>query len=131
VQALREQTGLVLTAEPGFPAADLLDRIELAEIVLDPAPPQALVATVAEIVAAHPAGVSVGARDGAALPVLLAAIAAGGHVRVGTADAPPPGDRRGGGRDDAALVARAAGVARLAGRPPLDPDAARRILGLI
>ena len=131
VRALREQTTLVLTAEPGFGAAELVDPAVLDEIVIDPDAPQALVARVAEIVAQHPAGVSIGATGAAALPVLLAALAAGADVRVGTADAPAPGEPRGGGRDDAALVARAAGLARIAGRAPLDPAAARRRLRLV
>jgi hypothetical protein len=131
VRALREQTSLVLTAEPGFGAADLVDLAELDEIVLQPDAPQALVARVAEIVAQHPAGVSIGANGAAALPVLLAALAAGADIRVGTADAPAPGEPRGGGRDDAALVARAAGLARIAGRAPLDPAAAQRRLRLV
>jgi len=131
VRALREQTTLVLTAEPGFGAAELLDPAELDEIILDPDDPQALVARVAEIVAQHPAGVSIGANGAAALPVLLAALAAGADIRVGTADAPAPGEPRGGGRDDAALVARAAGLARIAGRAPLDPAAAQRRLRLV
>jgi len=131
VRALREQTSLVLTAEPGFGAADLVDRIELEEIVVEPDALQALVARVAELVAQHPAGVSIGASGSAALPVLLAGLAAGADIRVGTADAPPPGEPRGGGRDDAALAARAAGLARIAGRAPLDPAAARRRLRLV
>ena len=131
VAALREQTGLVLTADPGSAADPLLDRITLPEVLVAPGEPAAVVAQVADIAAAHPDGVSVGGRDGAALPVLLAGLAAGAHLRVGTADAAPSGERRGGGRDDAALVARAAGLARIAGRPALDPGSARRVLGLI
>ena len=121
IRALRQQTSLVLTAEAGFGAAGLVDHAELDEVVVDPDAPPALVARVAEIVAQHPAGVSIGARGAAALPVLLAALAAGADVRVGTADAPPPGEPRGGGRDDAALVARAAGLARIAGRAATGP----------
>ncbi len=131
VAALRTQTGLVLTTDPGGSAESLTDRITLPEVLVEPGEPAALVALVAEIVTAHPDGVSLGGREGAALPVLLAGLAAGAHLRVGTADATPTGERRGGGRDDAALVARAAGLSRIAGRPPLDPAAARRVLGLI
>jgi 3-keto-5-aminohexanoate cleavage enzyme len=63
------------------------------------------------------------------LPVLLAALAHGGHLRVGMEDtlsfaAGEPV------RDNAQLVARAAAAARLAQRPPLDPGAARRLLGI-
>jgi uncharacterized protein (DUF849 family) len=62
-----------------------------------------------------------------ALPVLLAALSAGGHLQVGTADPPAPGEP---GPDDVRLVARAAGLARLAQRPPLSTAAARRLLGV-
>ncbi|MGY1770533.1 3-keto-5-aminohexanoate cleavage protein [Blastococcus sp. SYSU D00813] len=62
----------------------------------------------------------------AALPVLLAALSAGGHVRAGTADSPAEaGDPA---RADLQLVARAAGLARIAQRPPLSPHAARALL---
>lgn len=61
----------------------------------------------------------------AALPVLLAALSAGGHVRAGAADSPAePGDPV---RADLQLVARAAGLARIAQRPPLSPGPARAL----
>lgn len=60
---------------------------------------------------------------GGAVEVQLAALAGGAHLRVGTADRPE------GGRDDAQLVAFAAGLARLARREPLSPDSAMRLLG--
>jgi 3-keto-5-aminohexanoate cleavage enzyme len=65
----------------------------------------------------------------ASLPVMLAALSAGGHVRVGTADTLTyaPGEAV---RDNAQLVARAAGLARIAQRPPLRPDQARALLGM-
>ncbi|MCX2728723.1 3-keto-5-aminohexanoate cleavage protein [Saccharopolyspora sp. NFXS83] len=65
----------------------------------------------------------------AGLPVLLAALAAGAHVRIGRADTPDyaPGTPA---RDDAQLVARAAGVAKIAQRPPLPPDQAAPALGI-
>lgn len=62
----------------------------------------------------------------AALPVLLAALSAGGHVRAGTADS--PGEAGDPARADLQLVARAAGLARIAQRPPLSPEAARSLL---
>jgi uncharacterized protein (DUF849 family) len=62
----------------------------------------------------------------AALPVLLAALAGGGHVRAGTASGPPGDD--GPARADLQLVARAAGLARIAQRPPLPPATARALL---
>ncbi|MEV6526646.1 BKACE family enzyme [Longispora sp. NPDC051575] len=63
------------------------------------------------------------------LPVMLAALSAGGHLRVGMEDTltyakgqPVDGNMQ--------LVARAAGFARLAQRPPLTPDEARSMLGI-
>jgi 3-keto-5-aminohexanoate cleavage enzyme len=65
----------------------------------------------------------------ATLPVLLAALAAGGHLRVGMEDTLTlaPGQPV---RDNAELVERAAAFARLAQRPPLTPDEARVMLGV-
>jgi uncharacterized protein (DUF849 family) len=63
------------------------------------------------------------------LPVMLAALSAGGHLRVGMEDtltyAPDEPVR-----DNAQLVARAAGLARIAQRPPLTPSEARQLLGI-
>ena len=63
------------------------------------------------------------------LPVMLAALSAGGHLRVGMEDTLTyaPGEPV---RDNAQLVARAAGIARLAQRPPLSTAQARQLLGL-
>jgi uncharacterized protein (DUF849 family) len=63
------------------------------------------------------------------LPVLLAALSAGGHLRVGMEDTVSytkgqPVE------SNAQLVARAAGFARLAQRPPMSPDDARQLLGI-
>jgi len=63
------------------------------------------------------------------LPVMLAALAHGGHLRVGMEDtltfaAGEPV------RDNAQLVERAATLATLAQRPPLSPRAARELLGI-
>jgi uncharacterized protein (DUF849 family) len=66
----------------------------------------------------------------AALPVLLAALAGGGHVRAGAGDGTgsgPAGDD-GPARADLQLGARAAGLARIAQRPPLPPATARALL---
>jgi 3-keto-5-aminohexanoate cleavage enzyme len=64
------------------------------------------------------------------LPVLLAALSAGGHLRVGMEDTLTyaPGEPV---RDNAQLVARAAGLARIAQRPPLTTDEARAMLGIV
>lgn len=97
-----------------------------------PGTPAALVACVA----AMPEQVTSFAATGIGrthLPVLAAALAAGGHVRVGMedtvvwargADGPVPVP------SNAALVGRAADVARLLQRPPMDAAAARRLVGL-
>ena len=63
------------------------------------------------------------------LPVLLAALSAGGHLRVGMEDTLTyaPGEPV---RDNAQLVARAAGLARIAQRPPLSTAEARALLGI-
>jgi uncharacterized protein (DUF849 family) len=63
------------------------------------------------------------------LPVLLAALAGGGHLRVGMEDTLTfgPGQPV---RDNAELVERAAAFARLAQRPPMTPDDARAMLGV-
>lgn len=137
IAGLRENTGLVLTADRPLPG---LDRIgsPFTEFVLNEyQDATGLLTELGRIVADHPGGASVSGRGTAAIPVLLVALAAGLHIRVGTADTPaaPRGpDLRGEAattaRDDVALVARASGLARIAGRPPVDAATARTILGL-
>lgn len=63
------------------------------------------------------------------LPVMLAALAAEGHLRVGMEDTLTfaPGQPV---RDNEQLVVRAAGFARHAQRPPLSPAEARAMLGV-
>ncbi|RJQ76515.1 3-keto-5-aminohexanoate cleavage protein [Pseudonocardiaceae bacterium YIM PH 21723] len=65
----------------------------------------------------------------ATLPVMLATLSAGGHLRIGMEDtiSYARGERV---KDNAQLVARAAGLARIAQRPPLDPIAARHLIGV-
>ncbi len=65
----------------------------------------------------------------ATLPVMLAAVSAGGHLRVGMEDTLTyaPGLPV---RDNAQLVERAAELARLALRAPLSPEEARTMLGV-
>jgi uncharacterized protein (DUF849 family) len=65
----------------------------------------------------------------ATIPVMLAALAAGGHLRVGMEDTLTfaPGRPV---RDNAELVERAAGFARHSLRAPLSPDEARAMLGV-
>jgi uncharacterized protein (DUF849 family) len=92
-----------------------------------PGTTEALVAAVR----ARPAGATFSATGvgRTALPVALAALSAGGHLRVGMEDtltyaAGTPV------RDNAQLVERAAELARLAQRPPMTPDEARAMLGI-
>jgi uncharacterized protein (DUF849 family) len=61
------------------------------------------------------------------LPVLLASLSAGGHLRVGMEDTVSfaRGERV---RDNAQLVARAAEFATLAQRPPLSADEVRSLI---
>jgi 3-keto-5-aminohexanoate cleavage enzyme len=63
------------------------------------------------------------------LPVMLAALSAGGHLRVGMEDTLTyaPGEPV---RDNVQLVARAAGLARIAQRPPMSTEDARTFLGI-
>jgi hypothetical protein len=138
VAGLRRQTGLVITTDPDHPGADLVDRLpaDFTEILLDgERSPADLTAEVARVVAAG-GEVSVGGRGRAALPVLFAALAVGADVIVGTALTPPEppadlhGDSRPLGRDDAALVARASGLARIAGRPAAEGRTARARWGI-
>lgn len=64
------------------------------------------------------------------LPVALAALSAGGHLRVGMEDtlSYAAGEPV---RDNAQLVARAAGLARIAQRPPMPVADARALLGVL
>jgi len=61
--------------------------------------------------------------------VLLAALSAGGHLRVGMEDTVSfaRGQRV---RDNAQLVERAAAFATLAQRPPLPPSEVRTLIGV-
>ena len=63
------------------------------------------------------------------LPVLLASLSAGGHLRVGMEDTVTyaRGERV---RDNAQLVARAAGLAKIAQRPPMSPAEVRTLLSV-
>ncbi|GIJ48622.1 3-keto-5-aminohexanoate cleavage protein [Virgisporangium aliadipatigenens] len=63
------------------------------------------------------------------LPVLLSTLAAGGHVRVGMEDTVTYAKGQP-VESNAQLVARAAGLARLAQRPPMSVADARTLLGI-
>jgi uncharacterized protein (DUF849 family) len=88
-------------------------------------------ATLVQAVSALPAGATWSATGigRTSLPVIFAALSAGGHLRVGMEDTvsfargrPVTGN--------AELVERAAALAELAQRPPLRPDQARALLGV-
>ncbi|MDP9642961.1 uncharacterized protein (DUF849 family) [Actinopolyspora lacussalsi] len=87
--------------------------------------------TLSRAVARLPAGASytVTGLDDTAVPMLLATLATNGHVRVGMADTLEysPGEPV---RDNAQLVARAAGVAKIAQRLPLSVSHVRGVFGL-
>jgi 3-keto-5-aminohexanoate cleavage enzyme len=63
------------------------------------------------------------------LPVLLASLSAGGHLRVGMEDTVTY-QKGQPVESNAQLVARASAFARLAQRPPMKPDEARALLGV-
>jgi uncharacterized protein (DUF849 family) len=63
------------------------------------------------------------------LPVMLASLSASGHLRVGMEDTTSYA-RGVPVRDNAQLVARAAGLAKIAQRPPLPVAEARQLLGV-
>ncbi|MDQ1710515.1 MAG: 3-keto-5-aminohexanoate cleavage enzyme [Frankiaceae bacterium] len=88
-------------------------------------------AALAHAVSMLPAGATFSATGvgRSTLPIALATLAHGGHLRVGMEDTLTflPGEPV---RDNAQLVTRAAALATLAGRPPLAPAAARQLLGL-
>lgn len=86
-------------------------------------------ATLVAAVAALPPGATFSATGigRAHLPVVLAALSAGGHLRVGMEDTLyyARGERV---HSNAQLVERVAGLARTAQRPPMAPDTARTTL---
>jgi uncharacterized protein (DUF849 family) len=92
---------------------------------------ETLVAAAQQVRALLPAGTTFAATGigRSTLPVLLSSLAAGGHLRVGMEDTltyakgqPVESNMQ--------LVARAAGLARLAQRPPMPVAEARALLGL-
>jgi uncharacterized protein (DUF849 family) len=89
------------------------------------------VATLAAATAALPAGATWSATGigRTTLPVMLGALGAGGHLRVGMEDTLTFSRGRPVGRN-AELVERAAELARIAQRPPMPPAEARSFLGI-
>ncbi|HEU5417050.1 MAG TPA: 3-keto-5-aminohexanoate cleavage protein [Streptosporangiaceae bacterium] len=88
-------------------------------------------ATLAAAVAALPAGATWSATGigRTTLPVMLAALSAGGHLRVGMEDTTSFARGRP-VSSNAELVSRAASAAELAQRPAMSPAAARDMLGI-
>jgi 3-keto-5-aminohexanoate cleavage enzyme len=91
---------------------------------------EATVANLCDLVAGVPAGCtwSVAGIGRGQLPMAMAAIAMGGHVRVGLEDNLYYGKGKLARNEE--LVARVARIAHEAGRPVATPDQARKILGL-
>jgi uncharacterized protein (DUF849 family) len=88
-------------------------------------------ATLVKAVEALPAGASWSATGigRSTLPVILAALSAGGHLRVGMEDTTSYARGRP-VAGNAELVQRAATFAELAQRPPMRPYQARAFLGV-
>jgi uncharacterized protein (DUF849 family) len=88
-------------------------------------------ATLVQAVSALPAGATWSATGigRSTLPVLLAALSAGGHLRVGMEDTVAFARGRA-VQSNAELVDRAAAIASLAQRPAMSPAAARTMLGV-
>lgn len=105
----RVHVGLVLGTPGGLPgdAATLVDAVRLLPVG---------------------ATFSAAGLGGSTIPVMLTALATGGHLRVGTADTSDYAEGQA-ARDDVQLVARAAGLAKIAQRPPLAAAGARELLG--
>jgi uncharacterized protein (DUF849 family) len=89
------------------------------------------VATLVAALRLMPAGATFSATGvgRTSLPVLLASLSAGGHLRVGMEDTVSyaRGERV---RDNAQLVARATGLAKIAQRPPMSPAEVRTLLNV-
>src|SRR5690349_16987360 len=142
VAALREGTGLIVQLSTG---GAVTDSFASRLAVLDAAPdacsltcgtvmgvPGGMpgdVATLAAAVAALPDDASWSATGigRTTLPVMLGALGAGGHLRVGMEDTLTFSRGRPVARN-AELVERAADLARLAQRPPMPPAEARAFL---
>jgi hypothetical protein len=140
VAALRAQTGLILSANNGGPLATLVDLTSDSGVLRRPDGPPVLtevvpgaaveparyVADLASLIGVCEPPVSVVCQGESAVVALLTALAAGAHARVGTAGTPPTDNPR----EDVQLAARAAGIARLIGRPAMPVAQARALLGL-
>ncbi len=148
--ALRDHTTLIISAAAAGPAAELADLVSppigtagrdvlvtptglavLVELIPEPAQdPAAVVTDLAARIGRRQLPVSVACHGPLAIPALLTALAAGAHIRVGTAGAGAGSGSAAGPRADVTLAARAAGIARLIGRPALSAAQARALLQL-
>ncbi len=150
VAALRDQTRLIITAMADSSTARFVDLVghfgiedQFGSIPVEYRRPGAIDTCLVELhsgvltdlpatagsialgIGHHrPLPVSLAGNGDGAILASLAALAAGGHVCVGT--------RTSGGepRQNLALAAKAGGIARLAGRPALNRAAAIALLGL-
>ncbi|HEX6345148.1 3-keto-5-aminohexanoate cleavage protein [Umezawaea sp.] len=122
VSALRR-----LLDDHGLP---LGDRVHVGLVLGAPGGSPGDAATLVDAVRLLPEGATFSAAGlgGSTIPVMLTALATGGHLRVGTADTADYADGQA-ARDDVQLVARAAGLAKIAQRPPLPVAGARELLG--
>jgi 3-keto-5-aminohexanoate cleavage enzyme len=117
-----------LLDEHGLPAGGKV-HVDLVMGVLGGMPGDA--ETLVAALRAIPAGASFSATGigRTTLPVMLASLSAGGHLRVGMEDTVSfaRGQRV---RDNAQLVERAAAFATLAQRPPMAPAETRKLIGV-
>jgi len=118
VIALREHTQLIITCDTDTVGTDVITSGYLDASVPESDDLPLLVIAVARLVSAHPEGVGIRGLGSSAVPVLLATLACGGHLLVDDAVEAHP-----------ALVTKTSGLARIAGRSPLDQRAARMLLG--
>jgi len=99
---------------------------DFSEVVLDEGPDDVDLVAEVSVSTANTCGTSAWPGGPGCPAGAVRALAVGAHLRVARRHPANPirqdltDDPRTAGRDDAALVARAGGLARLAGRPPLD-----------
>jgi 3-keto-5-aminohexanoate cleavage enzyme len=115
-----------LLAEHGLPAGG---HVHLDLVMGVPGGMPGDVETLVAALRLMPAGATFSATGvgRTSIPVMLASLSAGGHLRVGMEDTVSyaRGERV---RDNAQLVARAAGLSKISQRPPLSPSDARALL---
>jgi 3-keto-5-aminohexanoate cleavage enzyme len=117
-----------LLAEHGLPAGG---HVHLDLVMGVPGGMPGDVSTLVAALHAMPAGATFSATGigRTSLPVMLASLSAGGHLRVGMEDTTSYA-RGEPVRDNAQLVARATGLAKIAQRPPMSPREVRTLLSV-